>query len=90
MDRGNSILQKMVGGDGEQSSSRKKALGVGFESRGQLGQLRRAVIKFSHATVPTQRRTIRARAACLCEILLAYLFICFVESACLFPAVWVR
>jgi hypothetical protein len=64
-------------------------MGVGFESRGQLGQLRQAVNKFSHA-VRTQRRTIRARAIFTREIFLAYLFISFVESACLFPAIWVR
>jgi hypothetical protein len=64
-------------------------MGVGFESRGQLGQLRQAVNKFSHA-VRTQRRAIRARVACLREIFLAYFCICLVEIACLFPAVWVR
>ena len=90
LDQRDSFLQEMVCGDGKQSRSQKKALGVGFESRGQLGQLRQAVNKFSSVLVRTQRRVIYARAICLCEIVLAYLCICLVESACWFPAVWVR
>ena len=41
-------------------------------------------------TFEVQRKAIRTRAIWLREISLAYFCICLIESACLFPAVWVR
>ena len=46
--------------------------------------------KSSHSSLQARRWTLRARAICVAEILLAYLGVFFVEIACLFPAVWVR
>jgi hypothetical protein len=86
----NSFLQEMVRGDGKQPGSRKKTLGVGFESRGQLGKLRHAVNKYFHSSLRAKLKVIHARAICLREFFLAYLCIFLIESACLFPAVWVR
>jgi len=36
------------------------------------------------------QKKLYARAICMREILLAYTCIFLIESACLFPAVWVR
>jgi len=36
------------------------------------------------------RKKLHARAICVREILIAYAYIFLIESACLFPAVWVR
>jgi hypothetical protein len=38
----------------------------------------------------TKRRAVRARMACMREILLAYLCISLTEFVCLFPAVFMR
>jgi hypothetical protein len=48
------------------------------------------VSKSANPSVRTMRQKLRARAICLGEILLAYVCIFLIESACLFPAVWVR
>jgi hypothetical protein len=44
----------------------------------------------SNPSLRTIRKTIHARAICVREIFFAYLCIFLIESACLFPAVWVR
>jgi len=36
------------------------------------------------------RKKLHERAICMREILIAYACIFLIESACLFPAVWVR
>jgi len=36
------------------------------------------------------RKKLHARVICMREILLAYVCIFLIESACLFPAVWMR
>ena len=46
--------------------------------------------KSSNASVRTMGKKLHARAICLREILLGYACIFLIESACLFPAVWVR
>ena len=44
----------------------------------------------SHSSANPKRKTLQAQAICLREIFLAYACIFLIESACLFPAVWVR
>ncbi len=46
--------------------------------------------KFSNSSVRTMQKKLHARAICMREIFLAYVCIFLIESACLFPAVWVR
>ena len=46
--------------------------------------------KASNSAVRTTRESLRARVICMREILVAYVCILLIESACLFPAVWVR
>ncbi len=44
----------------------------------------------SNSSRQARRMALRVRAICMREIFLAYLCILLNESACLFPAVWVR
>jgi len=44
----------------------------------------------SDSSLQEWRKALRAHANCIREVFLAYLCIFLVESACLFPAVWVR
>jgi hypothetical protein len=46
--------------------------------------------KFFNPSVRTMQKKLHARAICVREILLTYACIFLIESACLFPAVWVR
>jgi len=48
------------------------------------------VRKTSNPSMQARRRALQAQAICMREIFLAYLCIFLIESACLFPAVWVR
>jgi hypothetical protein len=43
-----------------------------------------------NSSLPVGRKTLQAHVICVREILFAYLCIFLIESACLFPAVWVR
>ena len=65
-------------------------MGFGFELRSQLGKLRRAVRKLSNLSLEARRKALCAQAIRFLEILLAYTCIFLIESACMFPAVWVR
>jgi hypothetical protein len=44
----------------------------------------------SYPSFRTKRKAIRARMACMREILFAHLCISLIEFACLFPAVFMR
>jgi len=46
--------------------------------------------KSSNSSLQANTKTLHARAICFREILLAYLCIFFIESACLFSPAWVR
>ena len=46
--------------------------------------------KTSNPSLHMRRKALHTHAICLREIFLAYLCIFLIESACLFPAVWVR
>jgi len=44
----------------------------------------------ANSSLQVRRRALHARAICIREIFFAYVCIFLIESACLFPAVWVR
>ena len=46
--------------------------------------------KSSDSSLRASRRSLRAHAICIRDVFFAYLCIFIIESACLFPAVWVR
>jgi len=48
------------------------------------------VNKPANSSLQTRRKAFHARAICVREIFIAYVCIFLIESACLFPAVWVR
>jgi len=43
-----------------------------------------------YPSLPVGRKTLQAHVICVREVLFAYLCIFLIESAYLFPAVWVR
>src|SRR6266481_7662677 len=90
LDERDSFLPEMVLGRRARWEAQTDALGYGFELRGQLGKLRCAVRKSSNSSPHPKRKTLHARAICLREIFHAYTCIFLIESACLFPAVWMR
>jgi len=48
------------------------------------------VHKSSDSSLQASRRSLCAHAICIRDVFFAYLCIFIIESACLFPAVWVR
>jgi hypothetical protein len=65
-------------------------VGDGLELGNQFGELRPNMKKRCERFFEAKRRALYLRVVYIREILLAYLSISLIESACLFPAVWMR
>src|SRR5712664_3498087 len=82
-----------AGNGPRQSSAVENAgecFGIWIRTSRPTGPVEAHVSKSCNPSLRKMRRTLLSRAIWTREIFLAYLCIFLIESACLFPAVWVR
>src|SRR5260370_17605216 len=87
-------MKSVFAGNGLRQSSAvengNECCGIWIRNSRPTGQVEVFVSKPSHSLRPKIRKRLRAHAICAREIFLAYVCILLIDSACLFPAVWMR